>query len=124
MASFTQTVHDCAEHDNCAVIVGRRGRRVAWESHWSADVHPEHRLNIDYPDATDHRGRKPRAIGWSLACDECVQRLRWDEETRHEVAFRAHRAGRGTLEELAALARIEPGALARKAARLQWDKAN
>jgi hypothetical protein len=55
--TFTQQVHDCADHPDCTNIlcVDDDTGLVVWESHDHNEVPAENRINPDHP-AEDHRG--------------------------------------------------------------------
>lgn len=91
---MSQHVIECPDHDECAIIyadaepdapyieVGRH--RAAWASHQSHDVEPAHRLNLDYPEATDRRFGRRRKLRWSLPPDHQARLMGLDPE-RHAL---------------------------------------
>jgi hypothetical protein len=85
MAFVQRITGDCGEHDGCCVIdcittepvihhetgkVIHQAGAVVWHSHLHAAIHPEHRLNPDYP-AEDHRDGSPIPVTVTPWCDAC-----------------------------------------------------
>lgn len=93
---FEQHVTDCDEHEDCTAIVGVQDGTEVWVSHLSSTVHPEHRLNLDYPTALDLRpGGAGKVLRWSLPCDDCMALpgSPWTAESRRELIDLAEARG-------------------------------
>jgi hypothetical protein len=121
--AFVQRIEECSEHEGCTAIVGELDGEVAWVSHMSDEVHAEHRLNLDYPEAKDHRAnRRGRKLRWSLPCDDCVDHEEWpgDHEHRRLLAHHAAERGLGTHAALAKAAGTTSEALKSEAIEKGW----
>jgi hypothetical protein len=84
--AFTQRIQPaCRQHGNCCVIdcittcpvthhetgqVIHEAGAVVWHSHMDAGIHPEHRLNPDWP-AEDHRDGSGKPVAVTPWCDAC-----------------------------------------------------
>lgn len=120
---FVQEVLDCEDHESCIAIVGLLDDSEVWVSHWDAAVHPEHRLNIDAPDATDRRGGGTKKMRWALACDDCLAGLHWTGEDRRRLALAAAAKGVQPAEVLARAAGVSIDELVDEGIKRGWEGA-
>lgn len=74
------------EEGDQALILGIFNGREVWQSRMTAEIDPVLRLNLDFPEAVDHRlGGQGATVRWRLATREEAVKLGWRRNNRDKT---------------------------------------